>query len=386
MTASKTESVVLAAGGTGGHMFPAQALARELLRRGLRPILITDKRAGSFGPDLAEQVETHQIAAAGFAGGDWVSKARSLARLFWGYLQARRLLKRAQPVAVVAFGGYASLPTAMAAAHGKHHLVLHEQNAVAGRANRLLAGRAAAIATSFPEVAGLREADLAKVTVTGNPVRADIAAIGRKPYAVAGSEGPLRLLVTGGSQGARVFNDLIPDALTLLSDSLRARVQVSQQVRVGDMDKVEKLYERNGIRADLQPFFENMPERLQAAHLLICRAGASTITEVAAAGRPAILVPYPFASDDHQTANARAFAEGGGGWLMPQDSLSAEILAERLTELFENPVQLTRAAECARGFAQPDSAARLADLVLGGDRSNGHAKDNGNSSNKEAAA
>ncbi len=386
MTANKTRCVVLAAGGTGGHMFPAQALARELLLRGLRPVLITDKRAGGFGPDLAEQVETHQIAAAGFAGGDWLSKARSLARLAWGYLQARRVLARVDPVAVVGFGGYAALPTTMAAAHAKHRLVLHEQNAVIGRANRLLATRATAIATSFPTVEGLREAERAKIVVTGNPVRAAIAAVGRKPYAVADSEGPLRLLVTGGSQGARVFNDLIPEALTLLPESLRERIQVSQQVRVGDMDKVERLYERNGIRSDLQPFFDDMPERLQSAHLLVCRAGASTITELAAAGRPSILVPYPFAADDHQTANARAFAEAGGGWVMPQDSLSAEMLAERLTALFENPAQLTRAAERARGFAQPDAARRLADLVIDGGEGNGHTQQDLNASNKEAAA
>jgi UDP-N-acetylglucosamine--N-acetylmuramyl-(pentapeptide) pyrophosphoryl-undecaprenol N-acetylglucosamine transferase len=369
MTATRTPTrVVLAAGGTGGHMFPAQALARELLARGHKPALLTDRRAGGFGPDLADQVETRFIAAAGFARGDAVTKARSLLNLGIGYLQARRQLSRLKPAVVVGFGGYASLPTVMAAAHKGIRVVLHEQNAVLGRANRVLAPRAAAIATSFPEVQRLREADRAKVTVTGNPVRQAIEAIGRQPYPTPEAGGPVRLLVTGGSQGARVFNDLVPQAVALLPQSLRARLGVTQQVRGSDLSQVRDAYNAANVAAELQAFFEDLPERLAAAHLLICRSGASTTTELAAAGRPAILVPYPFAADDHQAANARAFAAVGGGWVAPQDDLTPEALAERLQALLQDPDTLARAAAAARAFARPDSARRLADLALGDGR------------------
>ena len=364
MSTRDTTRVLLAAGGTGGHMFPAAALARELLSRGLQPVLVTDRRAGGFGPELAEQVETHHIHAAGFAGGDLVAKAKSALQLGIGYLQARRIVARTRPAVAIAFGGYAALPTGLAAAHKGVRLVLHEQNAVVGRANRMLAARAHTIATSFPEVQGLSEEALARVVLTGNPVRETIQAIGRKPMAVADESGPLRLLVTGGSQGARVFNDLVPDAVARLPEGIRKRLQVTQQVRGSDTSDVRAAYTAAGVEADLKTFFDDLPERLAKAHLLICRSGASTTTELAAAGRPAILVPYPFAADDHQTANAQAFAQAGGGWLMPQSTLTPEALAERLRSLFETPSLLTRAAAGALSFAQPDSAKRLADLAL----------------------
>jgi UDP-N-acetylglucosamine--N-acetylmuramyl-(pentapeptide) pyrophosphoryl-undecaprenol N-acetylglucosamine transferase len=364
MSARKTTRVLLAAGGTGGHMFPAAALARELLSRGIQPVLVTDKRAGGFGPELSEQVETHHIAAAGFAGGDPIAKAKSLAQLAFGYLQARRIVARTQPAVTVAFGGYAALPTGLAAAHKGVRLVLHEQNAVLGRANRMLAGRADAIATSFPDVQGIGDDARARVVLTGNPVRETIQAIGRKPSAVADESGPLRLLVTGGSQGARVFNELVPDAVARLPEGVRRRLQVTQQVRGSDTSDVRAAYDAAGVDAELKTFFDDLPERLAKAHLLICRSGASTTTELAAAGRPAILVPYPFAADDHQTANAQALAQAGGGWLMPQSTLTPEALAERLHSLFETPSLLTRAAAGALSFAQPDSAKRLADLAL----------------------
>jgi UDP-N-acetylglucosamine--N-acetylmuramyl-(pentapeptide) pyrophosphoryl-undecaprenol N-acetylglucosamine transferase len=364
MSARTATRVLLAAGGTGGHMFPAAALARELLSRGVQPVLVTDKRAGGFGPELADQVETHQIAAAGFAGGDLVAKAKSLGRLAWGYLQARRIVARTRPAVAVAFGGYAALPTGLAAAHKGVRLVLHEQNAVLGRANRMLASRADAIATSFPDVQGLNEEAADRVVLTGNPVRETIQAIGGKPTAVADETGPLRLLVTGGSQGARVFNELVPDAVARLPEGIRRRLQVTQQVRGSDTSTVQAAYEAAGVEAELKTFFDDLPDRLAKAHLLICRSGASTTTELAAAGRPAILVPYPFAADDHQTANAQALAQAGGGWLMPQNTLTADALAERLRSLFETPSLLTRAAAGSLSFAQADSAKRLADLAL----------------------
>ncbi|MBK1696500.1 undecaprenyldiphospho-muramoylpentapeptide beta-N-acetylglucosaminyltransferase [Rhodovibrio salinarum] len=366
MTKRTPTRVLLAAGGTGGHMFPAAALARELLSRGLQPVLVTDQRAGGFGPELAEQVETHHIKAAGFAGGDLFAKLRSIAQLAIGYLQARRIVARTNPAVTVAFGGYAALPTGLAAGHKGVRLVLHEQNAVLGRANRMLASRADAIATSFPEVQGIGEEVQSRVVLTGNPVRETIQAIGRKPAVVADDNGPLRLLVTGGSQGARVFNELVPDAVARLPESTRKRLRITQQVRGSDTSDVRAAYEAAGVTAELKTFFDDLPERLAKAHLLICRSGASTTTELAAAGRPAILVPYPFAADDHQTANAQALAQAGGGWLMPQNTLTPEALAERLQSLFETPALLTRAAAGALSFAQTDSAKRLADLALDG--------------------
>jgi UDP-N-acetylglucosamine--N-acetylmuramyl-(pentapeptide) pyrophosphoryl-undecaprenol N-acetylglucosamine transferase len=384
MTAMARRRIVLAAGGTGGHMFPARALARELLARGQSPILVTDKRGGGFGPDLADQVPTYHIPAAGYAGTDVFAKAGSLLKLGLGYLGARGILRRVDPEAVVGFGGYAALPTCFAAAHKGIRLVLHEQNAVLGRANRVLAPRAQAIATSFPEVRGLRERDRAKLHRTGNPVRTSFVAVGRKPYAVADSTGPLRLLVTGGSQGARVFNELIPEAVSRLPESMRLRLAVSQQVRGTDFQRVRELYADTGADVELRSFFDDLPERLQNVHLVIARAGASTVTELAAAGRPAILVPYPFAADDHQGANAAAVADAGAGWLLRQDDATPETLAATLESLFADPARLTAAADAARRFTEPKSAARLAELVLG--ETNGAGNDTGRAAAREVAA
>jgi UDP-N-acetylglucosamine--N-acetylmuramyl-(pentapeptide) pyrophosphoryl-undecaprenol N-acetylglucosamine transferase len=366
-------TAVLAAGGTGGHMFPAQALARVLLARGCKVVLITDKRGAGFGPELP-QVETWRVSAGGVAGGDLLSKAKSAAKLGYGVLQARSILKRIRPDAVVGFGGYASLPAVYAAARLGQRVVLHEQNAVVGRANRMLAPRAETICTSFATVAGLSDADRSKTVVTGNPVRGAIAQLGRQPYGVPGPKDDFRLLVFGGSQGARVFNEVLPYALCRLPEEIKRRLTVVQQVRGNDTTQVEQIYGACGVTAELRPFFEDMPERLKAAHLVVCRAGASTISELAAAGRPAILVPFPFAADDHQTGNARAMTEAGGAWLLPQSALTPESLAERLVELIEDPATLTRAAGCARAFAQENSAERLAEVVLHGRRPNGEAE------------
>jgi len=376
--------VVLAAGGTGGHMFPAQALARELIARGLAVSLVTDKRGGGFGPELP-QAETHHISAGQLAGNSPWRKLLGLANLGLGYLQARALLRRLQPLCVVGFGGYASVPTVLAASRLGLRVVLHEQNAVMGRANRLLARRAQLIATSYAQVENLDEGLRGRVAVTGNPVRGSVAQLGRKPYAVPGKDDRLRLLVTGGSQGARVFNELVPKALCQLDADLRGRIEVCQQVRGNDLDAMQETYKGCGIAATLAPFFDDLPERLAAAHLVICRAGASTVAELTAAGRPAILVPYPFATDDHQTANARALAEAGGGWLMPQSSLSAQALAERLASLLGTPALLARAAHNAHAIAHVDAARHLADLVCDASGGNGGARDK-DAERKEAAA
>ena len=370
MTRSKANWVILAAGGTGGHMFPAQALARELLARGRRVALITDRRGGGFGPDLP-QVETHCINAGAMAGGGLGKRLLGAINLGIGFLQARALLKSLNGDVVVGFGGYPSVPTVFAAALGGRRVILHEQNAILGRADRLLARQAWAIATSFDKVDGIDPADRDKIRITGNPVRPGIAALASRPAAVADTEGPLRLLVIGGSQGAAVFNTVVPAAVCLLRPELRRRLEVCQQVRGPEIDTVAAAYRVCGVTCELHAFVENMPERLAAAHLVIGRAGASTVAELTASGRPAVMVPYPWAADDHQTANAQRLVEAGGGWLIPQTILTPESLAERLDSLFSNPALLARAGRCARAKAYDRAASALADLVVDAGGENG---------------
>lgn len=381
MAPQKAPLIVIGAGGTGGHMFPAAALARTLLERGYRVALLTDRRGQGFGPELSE-VATYRLSAGAVLGTSPWRKLMAALQLVRGVFQARRLLKKLGATAVVGFGGYASLPAVWAGAGRGLKVVLHEQNAVAGRANRLLARKATQIATSFAAVKGLTEAERARCVLTGNPVRAAIAEVGRRPYAVPGPKDRLTLLVTGGSQGARVFNELLPAAVCQLPAAIKARLTVCQQVRGQDLGEVQALYQACGVEAVLKSFFDDMPQRLAAASLLVCRSGASTVAELAAAGRPAVLVPYPFAADDHQRANAEAFAAAGGGWVMPQGELSVQSLTAQLQRLFEEPASLVRAAGAARGFAQERAAERLADLVLGTLKSNGDAKPRG----QEAAA
>ena len=369
MTAPRSKTgrgriVALAAGGTGGHMFPAQALARELLSRGSQVALITDRRGSGFGADLPE-VRTERINAGALAGGSLLKKLSSVGRLAVGYLQARGSLRRLKADTVVGFGGYASVPTVLAGAHRGLRVVLHEQNAVLGRANRLLAPRAHAVAASFSEVRGLRDDDRGKVVFTGNPVRPAIAALGEEPYPRPDDKATLRLLVIGGSQGAEVFNTVVPAAVEALPETLRRRLAISQQVRGPAIEKVRGVYEAAGVTANLAGFFEDMPERLRGAQLVIARAGASTIAELAAAGRPAVLVPYPYAADDHQSVNGRAFAATGGGWVLPQAELTAGDLSELLARVLADPAALQDAAAAAYGFGRAGAAGRLADLVCG---------------------
>jgi UDP-N-acetylglucosamine--N-acetylmuramyl-(pentapeptide) pyrophosphoryl-undecaprenol N-acetylglucosamine transferase len=241
-------------------------------------------------------------------------------------------------------------------------ILLHEQNAVLGRANRLLARWARGLALSFADVERLRPEDRAKARLTGNPVRAEIASIGERPYADAGG-GRFGLLVTGGSLGARVFSELVPAAVALLPEALRQRLTITQQCRAEDLDAARAAYRASGVKPELAPFFSDMSARLAAASLVICRSGASTTAELLAAGRPALLVPYPHAADDHQTANAQALDAAGAGWIMPQASLTPTSLAARLESLIATPATLARAAQCARAAARPDAAERLADLV-----------------------
>jgi len=354
--------VVLTAGGTGGHVFPAESLAAELLSRGYELALITDKRGQAYGGTLG-QLTTYRIAAGGIAGRGLLRRVRGLFELGVGVLQARSLLKKLNPAAVVGFGGYASVPAMVAAMSAGFPCALHEQNAVLGRANRLLAPRATKIATCYAQVSHMAGAWKKKVVLTGMPVRAPIIALRDTDYPALEADGPLRLLVMGGSQGARVLSDVVPAALARLPEPLRKRIEISQQCRPEDLEAVRAAYEGTGIKASLESFFHDVPERLASAHLVITRSGASSVAELTVMGRPGILVPYLHAIDDHQTANAHAVDEVGGGWLIPQPAFTAESLAARLESLFDLPGSLTRAAACARAAGTPDAAQRLADLV-----------------------
>jgi UDP-N-acetylglucosamine--N-acetylmuramyl-(pentapeptide) pyrophosphoryl-undecaprenol N-acetylglucosamine transferase len=354
--------LVLAAGGTGGHLFPAQALAERLVAAGARVYLATDRRGDAFSADVPG-VEVCRVSAGGIAGGP-VQKVCGLAELAVGVVQARRLLRRLGADAVVGFGGYASVPTMLAAVQLGYPTLIHEQNAVLGRANRLLARRIRHIAVGFAATAELRHRG-ARVVVSGNPVRPAIAAVAGAPYRPPEPGRPIELVILGGSQGARIFADIVPPALAELPTELRARLRVSQQARPEDCERVAAQLRDAGIAAEVESFFRDVPARLMRAQLVICRAGASTIAELAAIGRPAILVPYPFAADDHQSANARAFAAAGAGWIMPQSELSAPRLAQILSERLADPAKLTLAAGASRTFAPDDAAERLATAVLG---------------------
>ena len=358
------KTVVLAAGGTGGHVFPAEALAAELLARGHRPILITDRRGQAFKGALAD-IECLRIRAGGIAGRGMIGKIRGAVELGLGTWQARALLKRLAPDAVIGFGGYAALPTVFAATLLKIPTAIHEQNAVLGRANRLLAGRVRQIATAYETVQKLPSADASKAVRTGMPVRANILDRHAAPFPELTVDGPVRLLVLGGSQGARILSDVIPAALAALPDALRQRIVISQQCRPEDLENVRAAYRTSGISADLESFFNDVPDRLAASHLVIARSGASTIAELSVIGRPSLLVPYPYAIDDHQTANAEAMADAKAAWLIPQSTFTPQGLVNRLEALLDSPDTLRHAASHALAAGVPDAAARLADLVEG---------------------
>ena len=362
LTRADARPVVLAAGGTGGHMFPADSLARVLANRGVRVILITDGRGQAFSGELKD-IPVYRVRSAAPVGGV-VRKARAALDLFLGYGEARATLRALKPAVVVGFGGYPSVPTVFAATRLRLPVVLHEQNAVLGRANRLFAKRAAAIATAFPALQRLSGADPDRVVLTGNPVRKPIAALRSDGYAPPDAGAPVHILVTGGSQGARVFSDLVPAALTKLPEPMRARLRVSQQSRREVLDQTRRTLGAAGVQAEVLDFFTDMPARLGQAHLAICRAGASTVAELATSGRPAILIPYPHAMDDHQTANAQALQAAGGGWMLPQATLDAAGLARAIERVIDHPRLLADAAAAARTLAPDQAADRLADLVL----------------------
>ena len=354
--------VVLAAGGTGGHVFPAEALAAELSNRGRELAFLTDARGNVF-QGLSGGVEIHRIRAGGLAGKGAIARLRSATDLLVGTIQARAILRKLRPSAVVGFGGYASFPTLISACLSGLGTAVHEQNAVLGRANRLLARRVKRIATSFQRVRNLPNSARTKVICTGMPVRPAVAAVRERPYKTPDAGEPIRLLVLGGSLGATVFSDVLPKGMELLDGAIRGRLRIVQQCRPEDLERVKLAYKDLGVQAELSAFFSDVPAHLAAAHLFIGRAGASTVAELMTAGRPAIFVPYPYAVDDHQAYNASAVADAGAGWCMRQGGFTPETLAARLRELLETPEALERAAATARDFGRPDAASRLADLV-----------------------
>ena len=356
-------SVVLAAGGTGGHLFPAEALSHVLQRRGVMVSLVTDLRAIEFtGGFPAEAI--HAVPAATPSGrslGDKIKAAFDIAR---GVLAARKVLKDLDPDVVVGFGGYPTVPPLLAASLAGYSTIVHEQNAVIGRANRFLAGRVDCIATGFAEVGGLGEALLAKCHHVGNPVRMAVTYAANAPFRPVEPEGHLRVLVFGGSQGARVMADVVPNAMQQLSPAELARITIVQQARVEDHNRVTSVYQRLGVRHEVSHFFDNLPEQMAAAQLVIARSGASTVAELGVIGRPSILVPLPGALDQDQMANARTLGTIGSATVIAQPDFTPKRLAAELSLALAEPDRLTAQAAAARTAGLPDAAERLADLVM----------------------
>lgn len=352
---------VLAAGGTGGHLIPAFALAHELHARGHHIALVTDERGAAI-PGKPEFLTSHVIPAGRFGKNPlgWIGGARAVLQ---GRNMALRLFETFQPTAVVGFGGYPALPALLASTAAKIPSIIHEQNAVLGRVNRLLAGRVDAIATSYEKVDRLKPKHAAKVHLTGNPVRGEVLSLRASDFPAFTEEGLLRVLITGGSQGASVLSEIVPDGLAMLPPALRQRLQVTQQCRAEDLEAVRVRYSGHDIPAELGTYFEDIHERLADAHLFIGRAGASTIAELTAVGRPAILVPLPIATDDHQAANTAEMVKAGGARMIRQDAFQPKELAKQIQAMAMNPQSLANAAHCAFNCGRPDATRDLADLV-----------------------
>lgn len=357
---SRPLTILLAAGGTGGHVFPALAAAEALRAKGHRAVLATDARGKRFD----DAVETAQVMSGNFAGGP-LAKLKGGLAILRGVVQASALLRRTDADVVVGFGGFPSLPTMIAALLLRRPTVLHEQNAVLGRVNRLFARRVDRIATAFPDVVG---ASAGRTTLVGNPVRAAVA--GAPAYRAPAVGEEFQLLVFGGSQGARVFSDAVPAAVGQLPDDLHARLAIVQQCRPEDLDRVAAAYRASGTRAETKTFFDDMPARYAAAHAVIARAGASTVAELAAVGRPALLVPFAAAMDDHQTANARALVDAGAADVIAERDASPKAIAAWLADVISRPERLGEMASRATTVGQPNAAEALAGLIeqIGADR------------------
>lgn len=355
-------SVMLAAGGTGGHLFPAYALAEELGRRGYAVDLITDMRGDRYGTGFPAR-RIYQVPAATLASKSPVALTKTALTLSRGVAAALKILNEVKPAAIMGFGGYPTFPPLIAARMKGIPAALHEQNAVLGRANRMLAKRVDAIATSFESVKLLDGPLLAKARFTGNPVRGVVLAAASKPFEAPTTTGRFHLLVFGGSQGARFFSEGVPPAIANLPPDIRSRLVVVQQAREEDLERVRKAYADLGVAADVAPFFKNLPEIMAAAHLVLARAGASSVAELAVIGRPSILVPLPHSLDNDQLQNATRLAESGGAWCIQQVDCTPERLSAEIEALVREPGRLKMAAAAARSQGRPDAVERLAGLV-----------------------
>ena len=352
---------VLAAGGTGGHMIPAFALGAELLRRGHHVALVTDER-GTKIPGCPDKIVTH-ILPAGRITKDPRSWPTGVRNIWRGRQMAKQLYSSFAPSCVVGFGGYPAFPALLGAFAFDVPTVIHEQNAVLGRVNRMAARRVNAIATAYPDVMRLAQRDGAKVHLLGNPVREEVLALRDQSYPPLDEDGVFRVLVTGGSQGASILSEVVPDGLARLPLNLRRRLQVTQQCRAEDIDGVRATYASHQIPAELATYLPDLPERLGWAHLVIARAGASTIAELTCAGRPAILIPLPSATDNHQAYNVKEMVTAGGARAIAQAQFTPVELAKQIQKIALQPGALENAARAAKSCGRPEAVADLADLV-----------------------
>jgi UDP-N-acetylglucosamine--N-acetylmuramyl-(pentapeptide) pyrophosphoryl-undecaprenol N-acetylglucosamine transferase len=354
-------TIVLSAGGTGGHLFPAQALAAELTRRGRKIVVMTDARGTQY-PTYFPGAAIEIVPAAAFSDRSKLRLITAPFEIAAGIALAFGKLTRVKPAAVVGFGGYPSVPVMVAACLARLPTLIVAPDAVLGRANRLVANYVRAIAGGLPLKRFLPK-DPSKIVYTGNPVRPEVVALNGAPYDTPTATGPLRLLVFGGSQGARALSDIVPAAIAILPESLKARLDIVQQCRPEDIDRVRAVYAAAGVKAELASFFSDLPARMANAHLVIGRSGAGTVAELMVIGRPAILVPLPHALDDNQTPNADVLVEAGAGWRVAQKDLTPTKLSEMLQSAFASPEDLAKRAAAAHALAKPDAALRLADLV-----------------------
>jgi UDP-N-acetylglucosamine--N-acetylmuramyl-(pentapeptide) pyrophosphoryl-undecaprenol N-acetylglucosamine transferase len=351
--------LLIAAGGTGGHMFPAQALAEEMIARGWRVKLSTDDRGARYAGGFPAQVQIVEVASATFARGGVLAKLAVPFRIAGGVLAALWSMIRDRPDVVVGFGGYPSIPALTAAWVLRRPRMIHEQNGVLGRVNQIFARRVDKVAcgiwpTGLP--AGVQGEH------TGNPVRAAVLARSGAAY-IAPGDYPMDLLVIGGSQGARILSDVVPMAVAMLPDALRSRLRVAQQARTEDLPRVVQAYEAAEISAEVAPFFADIPRRLSECQLVISRAGASSVADISVIGRPAILIPFAAATGDHQTANARGLVEAQAAILIPEKALDAATLSAQMAAVLGQPAAAAQMARNALAQGRPDATTRLAALV-----------------------
>lgn len=356
----KTKVCVVAAGGTGGHMFPAEALARELASRGWRVVLATDARGEQYAHAFPAE---ERLALDAATGSGPIGLLKAGLAILKGVGQAQSAFARIGADVVVGFGGYPSAPALVAAVATRRPTLIHEQNAVLGRTNRMLAPAVGTVASAFPTLGRAPAKVKARAKLVGNPVRPDIRALFDRAYVAPAGDGPIHVLVTGGSQGARILSETAPRALAALPEAIRNRLKVQQQSRPETLESARQIYLEAGINAEVAPFFRDMADRLSRAHLVIGRAGASTCSELAVAALPSVLIPLKIAMDDHQTLNARALSDAGAARVIAEDDLTVESLTAALNDILSDPAKLTAMSAAARSVAIPDAAARLADLV-----------------------